>query len=105
MVAAVRSGRNRRGDDLVLDEACAAEQRAFAVEHAEAQDAREQPVVLDVADDQGQAEIGEMAADVGGGNASAGGRQAIQEHRRIELDEGKAHLLEPCKVHVEIAKL
>ena len=51
-------------DHLVLHQPGAAEQGAFAEHHAEAQDARQQPVVLDAPHDQAQAEVERMAREV-----------------------------------------
>ena len=85
------------GDDLVLHQLGAAEQRAFAEQHAEAQDARQQPVVLDAADDQAS---GRSRRDGGRCRRPARARrrrQAVEEHRRVELDECETHRLQPSR--------
>src|SRR5262245_24845735 len=99
------SSRRGRCDHLVLQQPRPTEQRAFAKQHAEAQNARQQPVIIDAADDQSKTKACQMPADVGGGRAATGGGQSVEEHGRIELDEGKAHAVEGGEIHVEVNHL
>src|SRR5262245_40320159 len=46
-----------------------------------------------------------MPANIGSGHEPTGSRQSVEEHGRVELDEGKAHALECGKIHVKVGHL